>query len=228
MSCSGRFEQQIDGLGGQLGTKAGMLAEGLRQQPHIVLGAQDMVAGLVVAGFGKRGKGMDGDVLDQFVLPGTALHLLLQEGVLVVQQISRRFQLQVVSDPRQHDGGSDRLVDVVDGPQRQAVRLRTLLHLGGQEDHRDLPRLRHLLQRLHHLIAIHLGHHHVEQDQVYPGAGREDLQRPLAADGDLDPVVRAEQGAEQGEVLRCVIDHQQGGFGIGIQQVEHDGGLTLG
>ena len=31
------------------------LAEGLRQQPHIVLGAQDMVAGLVVAGFGKRG-----------------------------------------------------------------------------------------------------------------------------------------------------------------------------
>ena len=42
----GRFEQQIDGLGGQFGTKTGMLAEGLRQQPHIVLGAQDMVAGL--------------------------------------------------------------------------------------------------------------------------------------------------------------------------------------
>ncbi len=108
----------------------------------------------------------------------------------------------MVSDPGQHDGGGDRFVDVVDGPQRQAVRLRTLLHLGGQEDHRDLPRLRHLLQRLHHLIAIHLGHHHVEQDQVHPGAGREDLQRPLAADGDLDPVVGAEQGAEQGEVLR--------------------------
>ncbi len=53
----GRFEQQIDGLGSQLGTKAGVLAEGLRQQPYIVLGAQDMVAGLVVAGFGKRGEG---------------------------------------------------------------------------------------------------------------------------------------------------------------------------
>ena len=59
---------------------------------------------------------MDGDVLDQFVLPGAPLHLLLQKGVLVVQQIPRRFQLQVVSDPGQHDGRGDRLVDVVDGP----------------------------------------------------------------------------------------------------------------
>ena len=66
-----------------------MLAQVLGQQLDVVLGAPDVVAGLVVARLGQRGHGVDGDILDRRHLARAPLDFLFQIVVLVAQEIGR-------------------------------------------------------------------------------------------------------------------------------------------
>ena len=167
------------------------------QRLDVVLGAADVVAGVVVARFRQRGHGQDGDVLDRVHLARAPGDLDFQEVVLVAQEVGRRLERELGRHPRQDDGRADRLGDVVHRAQFQALLLVLDLGHGGQEDDRDVTRLRVGLELLADLVAVHAGHHDVEQDQVGRGVGPDDLQRLLAVVGDLDPVVVLEQVAHQ-------------------------------
>ena len=83
-----------------------------------------------------------------------------------------------------------------------------MLGLRGEEDHRDVARLRIGLEAPAHLVAVQSRHHDVEQDQVGRRVGRGDPQRLLAAARDLHLVVVLEQAAHQGEVVRRVVHHE--------------------
>ena len=67
----------------------------LGQRLDVELGAADVVAGVVVARFGERGHGQDGDVLDRRDLARAPRDLGFQEGVLVPEEVGRRLDLEV-------------------------------------------------------------------------------------------------------------------------------------
>ncbi len=96
--------------------------------------------------------------------------------------------------------------DVVHRPQVEAV----LLILRGierrDENDRDLPRRVVMLQRLDDLMPVHVGHHHVEQDQVgLQFMGPFDGLNAIL--GQNDAAVVPEQFGEEVAVL-LVIDHE--------------------
>jgi hypothetical protein len=155
----------------------------LGQAAHVALGAQDVVAGLVVARLGHRGHGQDGDVLHGRELARALVHLLLEKAVLVAQEIGHALELQLGLHARQHHRRADRLGDVVHPADLEAGRLRFDIGLGRQEQHRDVGGARVLLEAAADLVAVHLGHHHVEQDDVGRRIGLGDLQRALALAG---------------------------------------------
>ena len=74
--------------------KARVLAQLQRKQLDVVLGADDVVAGLVVARFRERRHGEDGDVLDIVHLFGSACHFLLEKSILVFQEVCGGFERQ--------------------------------------------------------------------------------------------------------------------------------------
>ncbi len=86
------LEQQVDRAFVQLRAESRVMTQRAGQCPHIVLGAADVVAGLVVAGFGERGQRDDGRVLDLGDLARAPLHLGLQIGRTVAQEIVRLLE----------------------------------------------------------------------------------------------------------------------------------------
>jgi len=205
-----RLEQQLGIGSGQECGEAGMRAQLQRQRLHIVLGAQDVVARFGIAGLGQRGQGQDGDILDRRHLARAALHLQFQKLVLVAQEISRRLEGQLRLDPRQQDRGTDGLGDVVDCADLEPDAFVFLVGPGGHENHRNVGRPPVRLEALAHLVAIHLGHHDVEQDQVGRLRTGRDAQRLLAADSHLHMVGVLEQCADQRQIVRGVVHHQDG------------------
>ena len=196
---------------GQGFAEAGVLGQILGENLDIVLGAQDMLAGLVVAGLPQAGKGADVQVLNQQVFPQAPCHLVLQPLILVGQTVTRLLEFEVGPDPGEGDRRIDRFGDVVHGAQGQTVLLVFGTVHGGDEDHRDVVGHRVRAQALEDLVAIHLGHHHVEQDQVR-GLGGGSAQGALARVGGTHSIQRHQQLTEQGQVLRRVIDDQDGLF----------------
>ena len=90
-----------------------MLSQCFGQTPHIPLGAQDVVAGFVVAGFGHRRQRKHSHVLHRLDHARATLYLGFEPGVLVAQHILRMLEFQVCAYPRQHNRGTDRLGNVV-------------------------------------------------------------------------------------------------------------------
>ena len=80
----------------------------------------------------------------------------------------------------------------------------------GDADHRDVARGRVGAQALHHLVAIHAGHHHVEQDQIGLRAHARQVQRSGAGVGRAHGVLVAQQLTEHGEVLGHIVDNKHG------------------
>jgi hypothetical protein len=117
----------------------------------------------------------------------------------------------VVADAGQQDGRPQRLGDVVGGPQREAVLLVLVVDPGGDEDHRDVAGRLVGLQALDDFVAVHLRHHHVEQDQVGAGLGGGDLQRDGAGFGGEHPEVPLQHAADALQVDPRVVHHQDGG-----------------
>jgi hypothetical protein len=153
---------------------------------------------------------MDADVLDQLVLAQAPLHLGFQEGVLIPEQIAGAFEFQLGAHPGEHDGRLERLGDVVDGAQSEAPLLVARGIHGGDEDHGNVAGKRIDAQVLEHLEAIHARHHDVEQDQVGSGLAGGDLQGARAGVGSQDAASRLQQFAKNGQVLRVVVDNEDG------------------
>ena len=154
---------------------------------------------------------MDGHVLHRPDLARAAGDLGLQEGILVAQEIPCRLQLQVGLDPRQHDGRADRLGDVVHSAKFEAQALVVGFGPGGQEHDGNVARVRVGLQPATDLIAVHLRHHDIEQDQVGGRPGCGDTQGTRPTGGHFDAVKVAQQRAQQCDVVRRVVDHEDRG-----------------
>ncbi|MNS60766.1 hypothetical protein D3C72_937770 [compost metagenome] len=209
-----RLEQQFDILVRQKIAETRQAAHLLRQRLQVMRGAADMVARLAVARLGQRGHGVDGDVLQRRHFLHAALHFRFQVLVLVAQEILHLLHRQLRPDARQHDGRRDRLGDVVDGAQGQAQLLVRHFAHGRDENHGDAGRGGIGLQRAAHVVAAHARHHDIEQDQVGLVAAGGDLQGALAIDGDLGAVLAFQHRAQQVDIVRRVIHHQDGGLAI--------------
>jgi len=133
----------------------------------------------------------------------------------------RSFQRQLGADAGTKDGRADRLGDVIDCAKVEANFLVFIGGHGGDENHRDVAGFGNLAQLLQRLVAVHAGHHDIEQDQV--GAWRRGChgQRPLARVGDTDVIVVLEQAANHGQIVAIVIDDQDGvlfvGHGVNVK-----------
>ncbi len=97
------------------------------------------------------------------------------------------------------------LGDVVVRAQIEAANDIRFLLFGGDHDHRDA---RFAAQVADELVAVHVGHHDVQQDQVGVGLV-EDLQRlaPVGGGQHLE-ILAAEKIAQQHLHVACIIHHQ--------------------
>ena len=180
-------------------------AEMFGEQADIGLRPADMVAGALITKFGQRHHDADRGLLQLQHLVDPAIDLSLQPGALILKEGLPDLDLEMRPHPRQNNGRRDRLVDEIDGTEFEAQFLIGSFGFGGEEDHRHAGGRRVRLQCPADRIAIHLGHHHIEQDQIR--RRRLGQRQPaLPAVGQLDPVMLTQQLVEQTEVGGCVVD----------------------
>ncbi len=170
-----------------------------------------MVAGFVVARFGKVGQGADADRLDQLVFAHPSGDLGLEGRVLVLQHVPRAADQQLAAHPRQHDRRLEWLEDVVGDAGVESALLVFVAVLRGEEDDRDVTHRRVVAQLCEHFMPAHLGHHDVEQDQPGTRQLASKVQGDMAVVCDLDPIPRAlQQFAEHAQVFRLIVDDEDG------------------
>ena len=99
-------------------------------------------------------------------------------------------------------------MDVVDRADVEALLLLHLLGLGGKEDDGNVARGGNVLQSPADLIAVHAGHHHVEQDEIGLFGAVGDGQRLLAVGGNFRPVRVLQHPRDHGDVGWRVVDDQ--------------------
>ena len=208
-----RFEEQLNHLVVELVAEAGVILQGLGKNAHIVLGAADVIAGLVVAGFGEGTEGGDGSRLggDHLLLAadqaaglgadfgGTFGHQQFEVGVAPLERPSGPGQGQVGAHPRPYDRRRNRLVDEVFGAQLQPPLLVLRAVKPGEEENRNGARGFGRLEPAAHLVAVDLGHHHVQQDQVGAPAPVQVTQRLSAVDGRVHVI----------DIRQCIFEYQQ-------------------
>ena len=211
----------------QLVGEARVQAHALRQRTHVFLGAQDVVAGFVVAGFREPCEGADGDVLDHQVLAHALCHIGLEGGLVGAQQAARLREFQMGIHARQHDRRTQGFGDVVDRAQFEAA----LLVFGGAhcggEDHRDVACGGIGAQPFQHFVAAHVGHHHIQQDEVRQRHLRGKLKRQRAGICRPHLVVPAQQLTEHGQVFGVVVDDQNGSMRHVPPTARHGGSAVL-
>ena len=100
----------------------------------------------------------------------------------------------------------DRLHDVVDRAELEALDLRLRLGLAGEEDGRNAGRRRLALERAAHLEARHLRHLDVEEDQIGLRLGERLLYAGAGIARRIDVVVGAEHLRHQRQQVAGVID----------------------
>ena len=161
-----------------------------------------------------RVTGVD-DLADQLLepVPGGQHYPGLDLGDRRLAAGRRRRRLlgaQLGLDPGQGDGEIDRLDDVVVGAVVQGRDHVVAAGLGGRHDHRQLGLGMVAAQDLEHLDAVEAGHHDVQQHQVDRLAG-DDLERPLAALGDLHLKALALEAPRQHVAVHLVVvDDEEG------------------
>ena len=203
------LEEHLDLLVAEGRPEPAVRAQREGERPNVVLGATDVVAGLVVPGLGERGEGEDGDVLDRAHLAGALVDELREVVGVQAQRVAGLLELHVGPDPRQEHRGPHRLAHEVDRAQLEAGPLAVLVVDRGEEDDRDVGGGGRVLEAPAHLVAVEPGHHHVEDDEV-GGRGGGEGQGALARGRDEDPVVAAEELRHDREVLRGVVDDEHG------------------
>jgi len=166
-----------------------------------------VIAGLGVAGFRQPRQRVDADVLGDDVVRHAPGDFIFEEGVLVAQKVARLLGGELRAHPCQHDGRADRLDDVIGGADIEPVLFGLHVAERGDENHRNVLRAGVRAQSFHDFVAVHLRHHHVEQDQVGDRFGDGQPQRGGARVGDADVVMRRQQLTEHRQVFWSVVHH---------------------
>ena len=135
----------------------------------------------------------------------------------LAQQIGLGLQRQVRAHAGAHDLRVDGLGNEVHRTQLQSQRLCRFVVVGGDEDDRDVAGCGIGLQPTAHLVAIHAGHHHVQQHQVGL-LGKAHRQRLLATGGHQHLMVGGKGLVQRLDVDRLVIHHQQARGPLGRRQ----------
>jgi hypothetical protein len=114
----------------------------------------------------------------------------------------------VGTHPRQQLTFVEGLRQVVDRPELEPLNDALHIILGGEKDDGNVARLRIGLQPATDLVAIHVWHHDVEQDEL-KRARRGPLQRSLSVGRELEgvPLIPQDVGQEL-DVLGLVVDDQ--------------------
>jgi len=99
-------------------------------------------------------------------------------------------------------------VDIVDGADVEAFLLVQFVGLGGEEDDGNVARGGIVLQSPADLIAVHAGHHHVEQDEIGLLGGSGDCQGLFAVGGHLGAERVLQHPGNDRNVGRRVVDDQ--------------------
>jgi hypothetical protein len=132
--------------------------------------------------------------------------LFVEGRVALLDLLQGIAQQQVGVHTRAHDGGVERLVDVIDRAELEPLSLILGFGPGGQKDHRNGRGLRIGLEPPTDLVAIHVGHRHVEQDQVRL-VGRAGMFERLGATGRHPGAILILQDGEcGGDVGRRVVE----------------------
>lgn len=124
------------------------------------------------------------------------------------EQVTLTLEFQMRFHAQLDDGFLEGLGDVIDRAQRQSADLVLGIGKRGDEDDRDRGQPGIGLERSKRLVAVHAGHHDIEQDQIRRrGSGQ--LERLRAAGGGRDRVSRIDDHpAQNADVVRNVIDNQ--------------------
>ena len=190
--------------------KARLIGEVTGQDFHVELRADDVLPGFLVACLGQVGKGADAEILNQQVVSHTARNFRLQPGIFGRQPIAGFFELELGPHPRQCHDRIDGLGDVIHRTERESQ----LLALGGvhcgNEDHRDARGRSVGAKSLEHFVTVDSRHHHIQEDEVGRGRRARRAQGTLARISNPHPVERLQQLAENAEVLRRIVDNQDG------------------
>ena len=114
----------------------------------------------------------------------------------------------------------DRLQQVVGSAELEAVQLRAVVAERSDENDRNLRQQRVRLEQPAGLVAVHAGHHHVEQDQLRRRLGRH-VERRLARGHELEGKLLVQRVGQHHQVGWRVIDDKN----LGALRVH--GGLAL-
>jgi hypothetical protein len=156
------------------------------------------------------GQRPDADQLGQIVLAMRRRHFGFEDGVLVFQPVARLLGFELRAHPGQHQDRLDRLGDVIGRAQQQASFLVVDVGQGGQEDHRDVCGGGVFVQASQYFVAVHAGHHHVEQHQIRPRRAGRRAQGAFSGVGGAHLIFRSQQMRQQRQVCGFVIDDQDG------------------
>ncbi|MNF52819.1 hypothetical protein D3C84_341790 [compost metagenome] len=128
-------------------------------------------------------------------------------GTVAALELIETHQGEVVAHPGAHRARADRLVDVIHPARLEALTLAVCVVARRDKEHRD-PGIRRIgLEPAAHLIAVHVGHAHVKQDQGWLVAthGGQPFLPPL---GKEEVVLFLEDLPQQPKVTRLVVDDQ--------------------
>ena len=109
------FDDHVEARTGKRLVESLVVEQGFGQDPNVVLGAEDVMAGFVVAGLGQARECPHGEGLRQNILLHSAGHLVLQPLVLVREPVAGILQFELGAHAGKHDGGVNGLGDIVDG-----------------------------------------------------------------------------------------------------------------
>jgi hypothetical protein len=153
------------------------------------------------------------DHVEQLVGP---LARLLDLGKVPDFLVTQALLLQRGADPSLQQHRVERLGQVVLRPELDAPDGAARLVIRGQDDDRHAAERLVPLERLEDLVAVHLGHHDVQQDQV-EGPGPDPVQRLDPALGGVHRVAEPLQPPRQQVAVRLVVvdDQQRAGAARG-------------
>ena len=186
------------------------LIHGLGEGAAIVRDATDVMAGGFILVLGGPDQGQHGVAIGGGELLRALLHLLLEDLVVIGEEVAVLLETEQVAHAHLEVGAIDGFGEELLGPEFQGPHLRIAIVERRDHDHGHGPGLRVGFEARHRLEAVHLGHHHVEDQVGLLGQG--EVERDLAAGGaEANVPLGLEQRSEELHVPLLVIDYEDGG-----------------
>lgn len=173
----------------------------------ILAHAHNVQSGFIVAIL--AGNTQPADDLDSRLLefPSPLAHALLKRQILIVQ-----FEMN--PHPLKNDRRVAWLVQIVDCAQQQTDLFVARITLRGEKDDGYALRTKIRLQAPTGLVAVHHGHHDIQQDQARLWRFQRRSEGFLPVGGKGDSVLRTQNIGQITNVLRHVVNHQNGLIGF--------------